>query len=268
MSGEDEAPAVVASVSIKLPPFWPSDPQIWFAQVEAQFSTRGITAQRTMFDYVVASLSPEFATEIRDLILRPPAENPYDTVKAQLTKRTAASEQRRLQQLFSTEELGDRKPTQLLRRLQQLAGDTPGLPDGKFLRELFLQRLPSNVRMVLASTRDDTAIEDLAQLADKIVEVALPPSVSNVSVQPSELELLRTELATLTKVVNSLKLHRRSRSRSRSNSTSHRRSPSPAGQPRPPTENNDLCWYHQTFGDSARKCKPPCSKSGNDQASH
>ena len=33
-----------------------------------------------MFDYVVASLSPEFA-EIRDLILRPPAENPYDTVK-------------------------------------------------------------------------------------------------------------------------------------------------------------------------------------------
>ena len=59
--------------------------------MEAQFSTRGITAQQTMFDYVVASLSPEFATEIRDLILRPPAENPYDTVKVQLTKRTAAS---------------------------------------------------------------------------------------------------------------------------------------------------------------------------------
>ena len=78
MSGEDEAPAVVVSVSIKLPPFWPSDPQIWFAQVEAHFSTRGITAQQTMFDYVFASLSPEFATEIRDLILRPPAENPYE----------------------------------------------------------------------------------------------------------------------------------------------------------------------------------------------
>ena len=58
-----------------------------------------------------------------------------------------------MEQLFSAEELGDRKPTQLLCRLQQLAGDTPGA-DGNFLRELFL-RLPSNVRMVLASTRSD-----------------------------------------------------------------------------------------------------------------
>ena len=81
-----------------------------------------------MFDYVIASLVPEFAVEIRDLILTPPAERP---LKETLIRRTAASDQRCLQ------ELGDRKPTQLLRRLQQLGGDTPGA-DGAFLRELFL----------------------------------------------------------------------------------------------------------------------------------
>ena len=72
-----------------------------------------------MFDYVVANLTPDITIEIHDLILRPPEGNPYNVLKAQLIKKTAAFEQKRLQQLLSTEELGDRKPTQLLCCLQQ-----------------------------------------------------------------------------------------------------------------------------------------------------
>ena len=250
----DEQPRVTA-VAVKLPPFWPSDPQIWFAQVQAQFSTRGINNQRTIFDYVIASLSPEFATEICDLILTPPEVNPYDILKEQLIKQTAASEQRRLQQLFSAEELGDRKPTQLLRRLKQLAGDTPSA-DGVFLRELFLQRLPTNVCMVLASTRGDTTIEELAQLADQIIEIAVPEvaTVSTVKPDNTVLEHLCEEITGLKQQIQTLQYHPRSCSRR------HSMSPAP---PSPST----ICRYHQQFGDTARKCKPPCNKSENDQAS-
>ena len=166
----------VAVVSIKFPPFWPTDPEVWFAQVEAQFTTRGITAQKTRFEYVISSLSPEFAMEIRDLLLKPPTDNPYATLKAELIKRTAASEQRKLQQLISGEELGDRKPTQLLRRMQQLLGDKLGTSAdaNTFVRELFLQRLPPNVRMVLASADATMDLNKLADMADKVMEVATP----------------------------------------------------------------------------------------------
>ena len=207
---EETAPSTAAThitaVNIKLPSFWPFNPHVWFAQVEAQFTTRGITQQRTKFDYIVASLTPEYATEVRDLILTPPTEAPYDTLKQQLIQRTAASEHRRLQQLFNAEELGDRKPTQLLRRVQQLLGDKAGAMDSS-LRELFLQRLPANVRMVLASSPDTSNLENLAQLADKVVEVAAP-SISTVSAPhlSDEVERLHAEVASLRRVVESLPL--------------------------------------------------------------
>ena len=253
----------VAAVSIKLPPFWPADPEVWFAQVEAQFTTRHVTSQQTRFEYVISGLSPEFATEVRDLLLRPPADTPYDTLKAELIRRTAASEQRKLQQLISGEELGDRKPTQLLRRMQQLLGDRlgAGADANAFLKELFLQRLPANVRMVLASADADMDLHKLADMADKVMEVATPPIAAiSTSDTPFEVQQLREDVSRLADLVASLTT-RSDRSCSRSRRT---RSPAPQTRrttsPAPPDDQSaTLCWYHKKFGEAAKKCQAPCT---------
>ena len=132
---------------------------------------RHITVSRTKFDYVIASLAPEFA-EVRDLLLNPPDETPYEVLKQQLIKRTSASEQRRLQQLLTTEELGDRKSSQVLRRIQQLLGDKANTMDAEIMQELFLQCLPANIRMVLTPLAGELNLDKLAQLADHIVEAS------------------------------------------------------------------------------------------------
>ena len=74
-------------------------------------------SQNTKFAYVISSLSSEIAQEIRDLILSPPANCLYSTLKTEIIRHTSFSEQQRLQQLLISEELGDKKPSQFLRKL-------------------------------------------------------------------------------------------------------------------------------------------------------
>ena len=79
----DPAPVpFVAAVSIMLPPLWPAYPEVWFAQVEAMSTIRVVTVQKTCFDYVISSLSPDFAMEVRDMLMKPPMDNPYEVLKA------------------------------------------------------------------------------------------------------------------------------------------------------------------------------------------
>lgn len=191
----------LSSVDVKLPPFWTADPALWFIQVESQFAARRITADATKYHYVVSSLPPSIASEIRDLLLSPPADKVYEALKATLIRRVTPSKSQRLQRLLHDASLGDRTPSQLLRHMQQLLGDKVDGLDSLLLREIFLQKIPPNVRMVLtASNEDDLA--KLAELADKIIAVA-PTSVVAVSSTPSPHEELQ-EMNEISRLVDSV----------------------------------------------------------------
>ena len=56
--------------------------------------------------------------------------------------------------------------------MHQLLGDNT-LED-RILRQVFLQRLPMHAQLIPASSDDSVSINQLADLADKILEIALP----------------------------------------------------------------------------------------------
>ena len=83
----------------------------------------------------------------------------------------------------------------LRRRMQQLLGDKFGTSadSNSFLRELFLQRLPPNVRMVLASANTTMDLNKLADMADKVIEVSTT-TVASIGVPESQQQTSNSEI--------------------------------------------------------------------------
>jgi hypothetical protein len=129
----NEVSSVVYRVAVRLPPFWPGRPAVWFGQAEAQFELADIPQPRTKFKYVVSQLNQQLAAEVEDIIIAPPDHEPYNRLKAELVRRLSTSREQRVRQLLSHEEMGDRKPSQFLRHLKGLAPDVPN----DFLRTIW-----------------------------------------------------------------------------------------------------------------------------------
>ncbi|XP_049267947.1 uncharacterized protein LOC125756928 [Rhipicephalus sanguineus] len=242
-------------VAVKLSPFWADSPEVWFAQVEAQFSLARITQDRTRYDYVIAHLDARYANEVRDILANPPTANHYEHLKTQLIRRLSLSDEQKVRLLQSTE-LAERKPSQLLRHMRALAGSLQ--VQDSFLRVLWLQRLPPHAQAILqAQVR--LPLDELAEMADRVIEVSLPllsPTIQAVAAPLNTAELAR-RIDDIDRQLNSIQqrlgerlpMHQRRHSQSRDLNTSSSRQP----------DNNGPCYYHRRFGDRARQCRPPCS---------
>lgn len=248
MEGENPSanPAAVASVAVKLPDFWKSDPAMWFAQAEAQFALAGVTRDETKFYHIVAKVDHTVLCHISDLVANPPENRKYDAIKARLLSRFELSAQAKMERLLNSCDLGDMKPTHLLAKMQDLAA---GLNvDDSLMKLLFLQRLPANVKAVL--TIHDGTLPKLAEMADKMLDSVFPHVAAMSSEPTSSAVLDRNELneqiAYLTAEIRKLKTTGAYRSRSSSRVRSGERNRS------------EICWYHRRYGDRARQCRDPC----------
>ncbi|XP_028136925.1 uncharacterized protein LOC114331531 [Diabrotica virgifera virgifera] len=130
-----------------------------------------ITSDATKFNYIVANLETVYISEVRDIIVSPPATERYVKLKSELIKRLSESQQQTIKRLLEHEELGDRQPSQFL-HLQSLAGTT--VPDN-IVRSLRLGRLPSSTQAILA-TQAKASLDAVAELANTISE-SIAPSV-------------------------------------------------------------------------------------------
>ena len=244
------------SIRSRIPQFWRDKPRLWFAQFEAVTASQKL-GDEAKFGLVVANLTKPEIEQISDLILAPPNTKRYEQIKERLVSIFEESEGKQLQTLLNDMELGDQRPSQLLRRMRDLARDK--IPDTT-LRMLWIGHLPVSTRAVLAIS-EDGKLDSLAAMADKMHEQTIEVnSVCSCQNQASSSHTTTTTdqniismIETLTKEVAALKMDRgnyyrqhsqRYRSRSRSQSRDRR---------------STLCYFHRKFGKDAYRCRSPCS---------
>lgn len=244
----------------KIPEFWKENPRLWFAQFKSVMKPQK-QGNAAKYHLVIATLGREPLQQVGDLILMPPEGNKYDIIKGRLIKTYEESAEKQFQQLVSEMSLGSQKPTQLLRKMSDLAANTQVSPED--FKRLWISRLPNSLKAVL-SVAQDTKLDELAALADKIMEnlqsadIAAVASTAAVPAAPADLlaqiTAMTIEMQNLSRELNEV----RGRSFNRGNRWNRSRSQS--RKPKRTRSSPDwLCRYHYRYRHRARTCEQPCN---------
>ncbi|GFU23585.1 retrovirus-related Pol polyprotein from transposon gypsy [Trichonephila clavipes] len=252
----------VARIALRLPPFWKSNVRLWIAQCDHAFTFSGISSDDTKYSALVANLDAETLSYVSDIVLSPPNSDKYHTLSQRLITQFSDSETQKIKKLLTDLQLGDEKPSHLLRKMKELSN---GQLQDDFLQSLWLQRMPPHIQTVLSASSEP--LDKLAIIADKVSEVVgassticaaktvPPPSQSSsCNAQPTmdslarQIQELSLQVAELTRERNSSRHQRYSSDRRRSHSRS-----------RSVNRGSGICYYHRRYKEQARKCVSPCA---------
>ncbi|KAJ8933267.1 hypothetical protein NQ318_003733 [Aromia moschata] len=231
-------------VALKLPPWIPSDPDMWLTLVDRTFDLAKITCEYTKYSYVATALDQSVIMEVRDIVMNPPASEHYKALTKALVNRLSVSQELKTRRLLEKEEMGDSMPSQFLRRLR-------------------------TVQVIIASQKD-SKLDDVAELADAVTaSIAPKASVFETSSRADEDRYARLE-AQISALTAEMSKMRFSFDRGARTCPSSRPRFRPRSRSRSRGEDDSMCWYHRKYAEKAHRCQEPCSYSaakwGNGQS--
>jgi hypothetical protein len=240
--------AAHATSTLRLTPFWPDAPNSWFQMAEAQFHLRGVTADYDKYCLLLASLPKESFRMVSHLVELDGdrvADDAYTQLKRALVSSHIMSDYKKVELLSRVEPLGGWRPSELLATMLELC--PRGHEASPFFAYLFLQRLPREIRVLLAD--DDTAnMRAIAEKADRYLALhtlqAHESSLAAIT-QPAESEEDDTVAAATAQ--------QRGKRWKKKNFSKRGK------QQQQQQKSTSICTFHLRYGEKARKYEEPCS---------
>ncbi|KAJ8912409.1 hypothetical protein NQ315_013475 [Exocentrus adspersus] len=115
---------------------------------------------KTKYNHVISSLPLEVVTNVYDIISNPPQTNLYQTIKDVIINRLTASEEKRLDELLSGSEIGDRKPSEFYRDMMNVVGGSQTVSQDLLLK-LWKRRLPKTILIAIITASDLEKLDNI-----------------------------------------------------------------------------------------------------------
>lgn len=201
------------------------------AQFDSWLKVTKIDDDEERFHLLKMLVEPETYQQVGNIITTPPETGKYTTLRDAIIKAFTDSEAQRLKSLLGGIQLGSRRPTHLLAEMSNLYKG----PKDKLFQELFMSRLPANVRAILVSMEQNQpkgpapTINMIAQWADAIIEqTENQPSINKINAEPSSSNLVKVMDGLINKIDNFSFQNKRK--------TQNQKKP------------DDICFYHRKHG--------------------
>ncbi|XP_074041817.1 uncharacterized protein [Leptinotarsa decemlineata] len=240
--------------SITLPSFWKTDPELWFNTVETIFNLNSIHSNKIKFGKILTVSDCSIVKENSNLFLiqHKNSSDSYELLKSQHIRMYQISDEEKIRKLFSECQLGDRKPNQLYRQMKDLAS---GQITPNFIFLSWLKKLPNTVEQLIRAFYEKLPEEELITMADGMMKGIANTDVCSIQTGQKK-NRLENKIEQLIQKLDESRTRRRSpvfegewsRSRSRFRSKFQ-----------DSNSNDELCYYHRLFKNSARKCIKPCT---------
>lgn len=268
----------IDAVEVKLQEFWVNGPVTWFRVSEIQFELQK-SSDKAKYLATLRALPPTACKKIDDFLLNPPVQNLYNSLKLALLDRLAPSDERKLEQLLSGQDLGDGRPSEVLRFIKNLAGSNFS---DHIIRSLWVRRLPPIIKTAIVGQPTATPLGELTKQADRIFEFLTPEQQlcefsrsrsrtradndsratnnNDSRTRSSESSSLTQRLSRIETILeNILKGKNKNNNRMRSWSGNRPKSATPNRFRKGKHSHFDgVCFYHHFFKSKAHRCLKPC----------
>ena len=276
MRNETAAAAATVPDAIKrkpeIPAFDKKNVDHWIRRTENAFIRALCNTPREKFAFLETKFPVDFNPRINEYLWGDPTEANWTAFLNYLRSEYGTTKQQRAAVILDGFKRDSKRPSQYVALLNDKTKDID-LEDVK--KEMLIRELPTDVQRMLQERIENFSLEEAAKYADAYFDqdgkLRQSNKTASINAVPTSVDDYTAPFSDECDDINAVNRrfpnrrggfsNRGGRSRPQKPQAPYKpQTPAPQSKPQPQTNDPSLCYYHNFYGDRAKKCDVGCSR--------